>query len=73
MGIDSSTVRLTWTVIDELLTQDLLTLNDTALVRLLLKQIARKMLLNGEQVCALYGYIGSKTTLIRDMAESRFV
>ncbi|MCC5635551.1 hypothetical protein LC593_06750 [Nostoc sp. CHAB 5844] len=71
MVIDSSMLRLTWSVVEETPTSDLLSLTDTALIKLLLQQIAGKILLSGEEVCALYSYIGSKMTLIRDIAESR--
>ncbi|WP_231510200.1 MULTISPECIES: hypothetical protein [unclassified Fischerella] len=71
MLINSSMLRLTWAVIEETASSELLTLTDTALIKLILQQIATKILLSGEEVCALYSYIGSKTALIRDMAESR--
>ncbi|HBB32167.1 MAG TPA: hypothetical protein DDZ80_01800 [Cyanobacteria bacterium UBA8803] len=64
-------LRLTWSVIEETPSIDLLTLTDTALVTSILQQITRKILLTGEEVCALHNYIDSKTNLIRDMAESR--
>jgi hypothetical protein len=69
--MDSSTLRLVWDVIEETHSSDLLTLSDTALIKLLLQRISRKVLLNGEDVCLLYEYISSRTRLIRDMAESR--
>jgi hypothetical protein len=71
MLINSSMLRLTWAVIEETLSTELLTLTDTALIKLILQQIASKILLSGEEVCVLYGYIASKTTLIRDLAEFR--
>lgn len=73
MLVNSSMLYLTWSVIEDTSSSELLSLTDTALIRLLLKQIARKMLLSGEEVCELYGYIGSRTTLIRDIADSRLV
>ncbi|RCJ27677.1 hypothetical protein A6770_25380 [Nostoc minutum NIES-26] len=71
MVTDSSLLRLTWTIVEETPNFELLSLTDTGLIKVLLQQIASKILLSGEDVCALYGYIGSKTTLIRDLAESR--
>lgn len=71
MPINSSMLRLTWTVIEETPSRELLTLTDTALVKLILQQITQKILLTGEEARALHGYIGSKTRLIRDIAESR--
>jgi hypothetical protein len=69
--MDASTLRLVWDVIEETQINDLLNLPDTALVKLLLQRISRKVLLNGEEVCLLYEYISSRTWLIRDIAESR--
>lgn len=69
--MDSSALRLVWDVVEETQSGDLLGLPDTALVKLLLQRISRKVLLNGEEVCTLYEYISSRTRLIRDMAESR--
>ncbi|MFQ4145816.1 hypothetical protein [Chlorogloeopsis sp. ULAP02] len=71
MHINSSMLRLTWSVIEDTPSSELLTLTDTGLIKLILQQIASKILLNGEEVCALYTYIASRTTLIRDIAESR--
>lgn len=71
MLISASMLRLTWAVVEEAPPKDLLYLSDTMLVKLLLHQIAQKVLLTGEEVCALYDYLGSKVLLIRDMAESR--
>lgn len=73
MLVDSSIVRLTWAIVEKTSTADLLTLNDTALVRLLLQQIANRILLDSEEIYVLYGYIGSRTTLIRDMAAARLL
>lgn len=73
MLTNSSMLRLTWAVIEEIPSSDLLSLTDTALVKLILQQLTRKILLTGEEVCVLYGYVGSKTTLIRDIAQSRLV
>ena len=71
MLINSSMLRLTWAVVEEAPPNDLLTLSDTMLVKRLLQQVAQKILLSGEEVCALSGYLGSKVSLIRDIAESR--
>lgn len=71
MVINPSVIRLMWGAIEETQSHHLLTLTDTALVRLLLQQVSRKMLLSGEEAYALHEYISSRTPLIRDMAESR--
>lgn len=72
LTIETSLLRLTWSVIEEAQSANLLSLTDTGLVRLLLQRISKRILLTGDEVCLLYDYISSKTTLIRDMAESRF-
>jgi hypothetical protein len=71
MLISTSILRLTWAVVEETSPRDLLTLSDTLLVKRLLQHVTQKNLLSGEEVCALYGYLGSKVSLIRDLAESR--
>ena len=71
MRINTSMLRLTWSVIEDTPSSDLLTLPDTALIKLILQQIASKILLNGEEVCDLYNYISSRTVLIRNIAEFR--
>jgi hypothetical protein len=68
--MDSSTLRLIWDVVEETQEVDLSTLPDIALVKLLLQRISRKVLLSGEEVCALYDYISTRTRLIRDIADS---
>lgn len=73
MTVSSSMLRLTWTVVEETSHRDLLTLSDTALVELLLQHVAQKILLSADEVCALYGYLGAKVPLIRDLAESRLI
>lgn len=67
--MDSSTLRLVWNVVEETQDIDLSALPDTALVKLLLQRISRKVLLNGEEVCALYDYISARTRLIRDIVD----
>lgn len=71
--IDTALLRLTWSVIEDTHSPNLAELTDTGLVRLLLQRISKRVLLSGEEVCLLYDYVSSKTTLIRDMADSRFV
>lgn len=73
MLLTSATLRLTWTVIEETPMSQRMLLTDTALVRLILQKIARRMLLTGEEVCELYGYIGAKISLIRDVAEFQLI
>ncbi|MBF2001229.1 MAG: hypothetical protein IGS50_22400 [Synechococcales cyanobacterium C42_A2020_086] len=69
--MDTSTLRLIWDVVEETQHAELVALPDTALIKLLLQRIARKVLLSGEEVCALYNYLSSRLHLIRDIADSR--
>ena len=71
MLISSSMLRLTWAVVEETSPSDLLTLSDTMLIKLLLQHVGKRILLSSEEICDLYGYLGSKLSLIRDLAESR--
>ncbi|WP_421655025.1 hypothetical protein [Leptothermofonsia sp. ETS-13] len=70
---NTSMLRLVWTVVEETPSNKLLALSDTALVKLILQQISSQILLSGEEVCTLYSYIGSKISLIRDIAASRHI
>ncbi len=63
--------RLLWSAVEDAQSQELLTLSDTALMAMLLRQISRRSLLSGEEVCALYAYGSSKISLIRDIADCR--
>jgi len=72
MIIDPSMLRLFWAVVEDTQSHDLLTLSDTALVKTLVQQVSSRILLSGEEMCMLYDYIGSRTQLIRDLAEFRW-
>jgi hypothetical protein len=71
MIFDSSLLRILWSVVEEINLRDLLTLSDTALAALLLRQVSRRVLLSGTDQEHLHRYIGTKIHLIRDMAENR--
>lgn len=71
MWINPSVLRLTWAAVEEIQSHDLLKLTDTALVRVILQQVAHKVLLDGEEAGALRKYISTRMPLIRDIAESR--
>jgi hypothetical protein len=71
MRIDAATLRLTWEVIEEIAPPDLLSMSDTAIAKVILQHISKRLLLSGEELCLLYEYVGSRVPLIRDMAESR--
>ena len=69
--IEPSLLRLLWAVIEDVPSQDLLSLSDTALLAMLLREVSRRVLLRGEEVCGLYEYISSRLLLIRDIADYR--
>lgn len=73
MVVNVSMLRLIWTVVEDLPPTDLLHLSDTMLVKVLLQRVAQKLVMNAEEVCVIYGYLGSKLSLIRDIAESRLM
>ncbi|MDY6900672.1 MAG: hypothetical protein SWZ49_21730 [Cyanobacteriota bacterium] len=67
------TMRHVWSVIEETETKTILNLNDTDLLRQLLKQLENKNLLSSEQINEMSTYISSRVPLIRDLAQSRAV
>jgi hypothetical protein len=71
MVISSSTLRLMWDIIERVSPNDLLSLSDTALIKVLLQHLGQETMLSGEEICELYSYLGANLLLIRDIAESR--
>lgn len=69
--MNSSTLRYLWSVIEQTQTSTLLRLNDTDLVKQLLKQLDTKKALTSEESSTLSAYLYSKTPLIRDLAIGR--
>jgi hypothetical protein len=67
--INSTILRQFWSVVEQTQSSTLLGLNDTDLVKLLLRQIESKTTLNHEETNNLTAYIYSKTLLIRDLAQ----
>ncbi|MEB3211854.1 MAG: hypothetical protein VKL39_10890 [Leptolyngbyaceae bacterium] len=68
MGVESSTLRVLWTVVEDMPSHDVFALSDTALIAMLMNKVSRQTLLKGDEVSALYSYIGAKLHLIRDIA-----
>jgi hypothetical protein len=68
MQIDTSVLRLTWSVVEEIPNTQLLILSDIELVVLLLQRITDRMTLSADAVGALFDYLAPRTALIRDMA-----
>lgn len=69
--IDSSILRSLWAIIEETQATILLGLSDTDLIQQLLKQLENIKILSGEETNTVSAYIGSRTSLIRDLALSR--
>jgi hypothetical protein len=69
--VKSSTLRYLWSVIEQTQASTLLRLNDTDLVKLLLKQLDTKKPLSSEETNTLSAYLYSRTPLIRDLAIAR--
>lgn len=68
MILSSPVMRMVWKVVEDISSQELLALSDTALIVLVLRQISKRVWLDAEEVSPLYEYIGSKLALIRDCA-----
>ena len=68
MNVNSSTLRMLWTVVETVPKHTILGLSDTALIAMLMQEVSRRIILSGEEVGALYGYIGNHLHLIRDIA-----
>ena len=71
--INAIMLRQLWSVVEETQAMVLLKLNDTDLVRQILGQLQGRSPLTSEETRSLETYIGSKTSLIRDLAEARLV
>jgi hypothetical protein len=70
-AMNTSLLHKLWLLVEETQTSLLLQLNDSELVKHLLKQLNTKALLSQEQMDKMSDYISSKTTLIRDLAQAR--
>ncbi len=69
--MNSSTLRQLWAVIEDTQAAVLLRLSDTDLVRQLLNQLECRKSISGEEMGTLRQYLHSRTSLIRDLAQSR--
>ncbi len=67
----SSTLRYLWSVIEKTQTDTLLKLNDTDMVKQLLKQLDVKKTFSSEETSTINTYLYSRITLIRDLAQAR--
>jgi hypothetical protein len=69
--MNSKTLRQLWSVVEQTQSSTLLGLNDTDLVKQLLKQLDSNKLLSSEETHTVSAYIFSRTRLIRDLAIAR--
>jgi hypothetical protein len=69
--VKSSTLRYLWSVIEKTQTDTLLKLNDTDMVKQLLKQLDVKKTFSSEETSTINTYLYSRITLIRDLAQAR--
>lgn len=65
-----SILRQFWSLIEETPLATLLNLNDTELIKQLLRQLEDKQPLSAEESNTMSNYIRSKTLLIRELAEA---
>ncbi|QLE56138.1 hypothetical protein FD725_11695 [Nostoc sp. TCL26-01] len=69
--VNTKMLRLLWSVVEQTQSTTLLELNDTDLVKQLLRQIDSKTVLNTEEIHTVSTYLSSRTELIRDLAIAR--
>jgi hypothetical protein len=68
MGVESSTLRVLWAIVERSPSRDVFELSDPALTSMLMKQVSAQITLTGDEINALYAYIGAKLHLVRDIA-----
>ncbi|NJM70993.1 MAG: hypothetical protein HC862_12605 [Scytonema sp. RU_4_4] len=69
--MNSSMLRYIWSVIEETQTSTLLNFSDAELVQQLIRLLENRRLLNDEEISIVSAYIGSRVSLIRDLAFAR--
>lgn len=69
--MDSTTLRLLWSVVEETQTNILLGLPETDLIKQIIRQVNSRRMLSGEETNTVSAYISSRTSLIRDLAQAR--
>jgi len=71
MGINPSVLRIVWSVVESVPSNNLLSSSDTALVSTVVDHTSNQTPLSEEDVYSLSQYIRSKISLIRDVADAR--
>jgi hypothetical protein len=71
MLINISTLRSLWAVVERTQSSVLLGLSDTDLIKQVLGELHNQGVVCEEEVVTVRDYLSSKTSLIRDLAQSR--
>ena len=71
MNIEPLLLRVLWTEVETIPNHVVYTSPDNVLSSMLLQQVANEIRLTGEELCQLSAYLGSRLSLIRDMADFR--
>ncbi|WP_414756309.1 hypothetical protein [Anabaena sp. CCY 9910] len=69
--VNSKTLRQIWSLVEQTQSSTLLRLNDTDLVKQLLRQLNSQQALSIEEINSVNSYLSSRTNLIRDLATAR--
>ncbi|MEL6459505.1 MAG: hypothetical protein AAFX46_07175 [Cyanobacteria bacterium J06636_27] len=72
MDLDIKIIRMMWAFVETLNPSSLLKLSDFELVQILIGEVEKASRLSPEDIQTLSKYIGSRTPLIRDLADTDF-
>lgn len=72
MDLDIKIIRMVWGFVETLNPSSLLKLSDGELIQNLIIQVEKASCLSPQDSQNLLKYIGSKTLLIRDLADTKF-
>ena len=71
MGLETKIIRMFWTLVERSDPYSLLKLSDGELITQLIGEVEKVIFLSSDQSERLYQYVGSRTVLIRDLADSK--
>lgn len=71
MNLETKIIRMLWSLVEKSNPYHLLKLSDGELIKQLIEQVARVSSLSSDESETLSQYIGSRTLLIRDLADSK--
>lgn len=72
MDLDVKIIRMMWALVETINPTSLLKLSDFELIQKLINEIEKASFLSSEDSQNLSKYIGSRTPLIRDLADTKF-